>query len=118
MFEVSNKNIPNAKNEKLNYLSKMKELIKLLLAKALHFNKMAPRFKNGHLDNPEPQAEVESPIIGSCFDTKNIFFQKGHFLTKRLITFYLSNIVPIRRYCKGLFRTQSNIADGTFPENS
>ena len=34
MFEVCDKNIPNAKNEKLSHLSKMKELIKLFLKRA------------------------------------------------------------------------------------
>ena len=41
MFEVCDKNIPNAKNEKLSHLSKMKELIKLFLKR---LSKRAPLF--------------------------------------------------------------------------
>ena len=74
------KNISNENYEKLNYLSKIKEVDQIV-----RHNKRAPCLTKGHLDNPEGQVEVDSPpnrklfLISFIHIKKKFFFKKGTF---------------------------------------
>ena len=97
------KNISNESYAKLmNWLSKMKELDQFFIQKGLFVSiKGRLCLTKGHLDNPEGQVEVESPLIEVIFNKfhlyyKMIFFQKKGTFCEAFDprTLYLSKIGP------------------------